>query len=61
MSHYSGPPLNVVSLNQVEKDTVMVGYDHIHVLCVLMIRYHIWQYRLKLSFSKVDALIFNTT
>ena len=30
--HFSGPPLNVVSLNQVEKDTVMVGYDHI--LCM---------------------------
>ena len=30
---YSGPPLDVVSLNQVEKDTVMVGYDHI--LCLL--------------------------
>ena len=31
--HYSGPPLNVVSLNQVEKDLVMVGYDHILVVC----------------------------
>ena len=25
----TGKPLDVVSLNQVEKDTVMVGYDHI--------------------------------
>ena len=34
MCHYSGPPLNVVSLNQVEKDTVMVGYDHILIAYV---------------------------
>ena len=32
VSIFTGPPLNVVSLNQVEKDTVMVGYDHILVL-----------------------------
>ena len=34
VSIFTGPPLNVVSLNQVEKDTVMVGYDHILILYV---------------------------
>ena len=35
MPQFLGEPLNVVSLNQVEKDTVMVGYDHIlYVYCM---------------------------